>query len=109
MDLKTCNNKVYKQIVERRVPQEALTEVYEMPGYIEAYTNEGRRRSKISNYRKLPKGKYLNLETGEICESKQDEIRFRSHMNEAYRNLRRLINYYFLGEPNEVHITLTLA
>lgn len=39
MDLKTCNNKVYKQIVERRVPQEALTKVYTMPGYIEAYTN----------------------------------------------------------------------
>lgn len=109
MTLEATKNKVYKQIVERSAPKEALTKVYEMPGYIEAYTNEGRRRSKISNYRKLPKGKYLNLETGEICESKQGEARFRSHMNEAYRNLRRLINYYFLGEPNEVHITLTLA
>jgi len=64
-----------------------------------------------ANIRKLNSDEYLLIETGEIKKFKKTENRSQSNnsMQQTFKRLRYLINNNFIGNRNELFLTLTYA
>lgn len=62
-----------------------------------------------NNIRKLDKDRYVDLRTGEIKDFEHIENRQGSlnSLRQTFKKLRYLINANFLGQGNELHVTLT--
>lgn len=62
-----------------------------------------------NNIKKLDKDRYLEISTGEIKEFNHIENRQQSYnsLRQTFKKLRYLINNNFIGNQNELHITLT--
>jgi hypothetical protein len=62
-----------------------------------------------ANIKKLDKDTYVDLKTGEIKEFNHTENRQENHnsLRQTFKKLRYLINNNFVGNPNELHVTLT--
>lgn len=62
-----------------------------------------------NNIRKLDKDRFLDIGTGEIREFEHSENRQQNYnsLRQTFKKLRYLINNNFIGNANELHITLT--
>lgn len=62
-----------------------------------------------NNIKKLDKDRFVELSTGEIREFEHSENRQQNYnsLRQTFKKLRYLINNNFIGNPNELHITLT--
>lgn len=62
-----------------------------------------------NNIKKLDKDTYVDLSSGEIKEFIHSETRRDNYnsLRQTFKKLRYLINNNFIGNPNELHITLT--
>lgn len=83
-------------------------------GIVELITSSNSRdkpNNSISRFKKLSKDTYLDTETGEVKEYKHYEKRIDSwkEMQKTFHELRRRINYNFIGNEAEKFITLTYA
>lgn len=67
--------------------------------------------NKKAHIQKISKDEYINLATGEICEFKKNENRSQNanSLAKSFKAMRYLINNNFVGNPNELFITLTFA
>lgn len=90
-----------------KISSSSFVRVTEMNHIVEVQHMERMNRS--NNIRKLDKDTYLNISTGEVLEFKQSEVRSESFnsLRQTFKKMRYLINANFLGEGNELHITLT--
>jgi len=63
------------------------------------------------NIRKLDNDRYVEISTGEIKEFTHTENRGQSYnsLRQTFNKLRDLINNNFIGEANELHVTITYA
>lgn len=70
-----------------------------------------KKRNSAVHIRKLDADRYLNLETGEICEFVKSENRSENinSLRQTFKKLRYAINENFQGKPNELFTTLTFA
>ena len=68
-------------------------------------------RNKKAHVKKLSKDEYINLSTGEICQYEHNENRAQNanSLAKSFKALRYLINNNFVGNKNELFITLTFA
>lgn len=89
------------------IPQNALVKVTTMNHVIEVQHMEKMNTS--SHIKKLDKDRYLDLNTGEIKEFTHSENRNDSFnsLRQTFKKMRYLINNNFVGNGNELHITLT--
>ena len=64
-----------------------------------------------ANIKKLNSDEYVDLKTGEIKEFEKTENRSQSYnsLRQTFKNLRYLINNNFIGNKNELFLTLTYA
>lgn len=64
-----------------------------------------------ANIKKLNKNEYVEISTGEVKEFKHSENRQQNYnsLRQTFKKLRYLINNNFVGQANELHITLTYA
>ena len=64
-----------------------------------------------ANIKKLNSDEYVNLQTGEIKEFEKTENRSQSYnsLRQTFKRLRYLINNNFVGNKNELFLTLTYA
>ena len=80
-------------------------------GIVELITSANRDKpnKSISRYRKLTKDTFLDTETGEIRNYKHYEKRVDStrELRKTFHELRRRINYNFVGNESEKFVTLT--
>lgn len=62
-----------------------------------------------NHIKKLDKDRFVDLSTGEIREFEHSENRQQNYnsLRQTFKKLRYLINNNFVGNPNELHITLT--
>lgn len=62
-----------------------------------------------NNIKKLDKDRFVDISTGEIREFEHTENRQQGYnsLRQTFKKLRYLINNNFIGNPNELHITLT--
>lgn len=62
-----------------------------------------------NNIKKLDKDRYVDISTGEIREFEHSENRQQNYnsLRQTFKKLRYLINNNFIGQANELHITLT--
>ena len=63
----------------------------------------------VTRYRKLSQNKMVDITTGEVIEVEKSKNRGEQSwsLRSSIRRLRMIINANFLGEPNELFITLT--
>lgn len=82
-------------------------------GIVELITSANREKpnKSISIFKRLDKDTYINVETGEIKAYKHQEKRIDSlqELQKTFHELRRRINYNFVGNEAEKFITLTYA
>lgn len=85
----------------------AFVKVTEMNHIIEVQHMEKMNRK--NNIKKLDKDTYVELTTGEIKEFQHSENRQQNYnsLRQTFKKLRYLINNNFMGNPNELHVTLT--
>ncbi len=95
---------------KRQIENEKLTKVYRTNHIVEAITIE-KRCMGISQYRKISKKGYVNLETGEYIESKAraSPIDIEKRFKKSCHELRRIINLNFIGSCSEKFLTLTYS
>lgn len=62
-----------------------------------------------NHIKKLDKDRYVDIATGEIKEFHHSENRQQNHnsLRQTFKKLRYLINNNFVGQANELHVTLT--
>lgn len=62
-----------------------------------------------NHIKKLDKDSFVDLATGEIREFEHSENRQQNYnsLRQTFKKLRYLINNNFIGNPNELHVTLT--
>jgi hypothetical protein len=89
------------------IQQENVVKVTKMNHIIEIQHMEKMNRK--ANIKKLDKNRYVELATGEIKEFQHSENRQQNYnsLRQTFKKLRYLINANFVGNPNELHITLT--
>ena len=97
---------------EAKVPHDAAYAiVYIYPTRIEitAMDNKPGKNSKLPHFKKCSNKTYINRDSGEIMEYKKAENRLNSHysLSKSLKSLRRLINCNFVGDKNELFVTLT--
>ena len=63
----------------------------------------------FSKFRKLSKDKYLDIETGEIKEYKQNEYRTEKSLKRSMNKLKELLELNFTDKTNCLFVTLTTA
>ncbi len=93
----------------------AMTTVCITNDIIEVKVYERGFHNDIGRFRKIDKTRYLDVETGEIVLFQSKTGRGgtgssdRYNWNRAFERLRRIINYNFVGNSNELHIILTYS
>lgn len=89
------------------IPESALVKVTKMNHIVEVQHMEKMNRK--ANIKKLDNDRYLEIATGEIKDFNHSENRKQNYnsLRQTFKRLRYLINNNFIGNPNELHITLT--
>jgi len=89
------------------IDKNAIVKVTKMNHIIEVQHME--KMNKKAHIKKLDKDTYVDLATGEIKEFQHSENRQQNYnsLRQTFKKLKYLINKNFLGNANELHITLT--
>lgn len=89
------------------IPQNAIVKVTEMNHIIEVQHMEKMNRKQ--NIKKLDQDRYVEISTGEIKDFQHSENRQQNYnsLRQTFKRLRYLINNNFVGQANELHMTLT--
>lgn len=102
------NKKVTTRTVTNYSPLDnAITEIVHCGNVTEIKVLE-RRLSQISYYKRISKTEYVDTQTGEVYEYKNNTSpNKRRNLNKAFEKLRYLINNNFNSDINELHVILT--
>lgn len=101
-------NKINKENIVNKIPRnDCYVSLYETNGIIELTATE-RFPQKLNNYIRLSATELLNKSTGEIKQYSHHNTS-NKNINRSLTSLRRLINNNFVGNKNEIHITLTYS
>ncbi|VFC58634.1 Uncharacterised protein [Clostridioides difficile] len=89
------------------IPPEDVVKVTRMNHIVEVQHMV--RMNRKNNIKKLDKDRYVEISTGEIKEFQHSENRKQNYnsLRQTFKKLRYLINANFVGQANELHITLT--
>lgn len=89
------------------IPPEEVVKVTRMNHIVEVQHMKHMNRK--NNIRKLDKDRYVEISTGEIKEFQHSENRQQNYnsLRQTFKKLRYLINANFVGQANELHVTLT--
>ncbi len=100
-------SKVNVKTINNFTPDEnAKTNVCISGNVIELRVME-RSYSNLTHTHRLNKNEYYDDRTGEVKSYRHKETNRKRNMNRSFEKLRQLINTNFIGEINELHITLT--
>ncbi|WP_084285768.1 hypothetical protein [Alkalicoccus chagannorensis] len=89
------------------IKDDAIVKVKHMNHVIDV-SHSSRRNSKVHT-QKINSDEYVDISTGEIKEYAHTDNRGQNYnsLRKTFNRLRDLINNNFVGDPNELHITLT--
>lgn len=109
----THGNTYIRELDIIRPSPDASVTIWVTNGIIEVKVYEYGCQNNLSRYKKISGSAYVDIETGEIIRFQSKTGRGgtggsdRRNWNKSFERLRRIINYNFVGNGNELHIILT--
>ena len=102
------NERIIKLKVTNKIPPATCSTVVYKTNKIIELTIIEKSTQKLLNCKRISKTEYVDTSTGEIKKYKEHNCSFKN-INKSFTKLKRLINNNFVGNKNEIHITLTYS
>ena len=97
----TRRTTIQESLILPKIPSEAISTIYNIGNIIEI-TTASRQYDHPTQYRKIDKDEYVNIETNKHSKGKTSQ----SSLSKTFTSLRRIINLNFVGDCTELFVTL---